>query len=98
MLHLANPAVFPFWDHRIEGYRLGEEPSGYHMGQSRYYVAFIEEVRELTQHPLFLTFHNDYCTAYQARLQRLRIPPYSLTEPRVVESAIAELAGARGED
>ena len=44
-------------------------------------------------HPLFLTFHHDYCTAYQARLQCLTIPAYPLTEPRVIESAASELAG-----
>jgi hypothetical protein len=93
VLHLANPNVFPFWDERIERFRLGEEPSPYHMGQARNYLRFIQEIRELTAHPLFLTFHNDFCTAYQARLQQLRIPPYPLTEPKVVEAAISELAG-----
>ncbi len=92
VLHLANPAVFPFWDQRVEALRLAEEPSSYHMGQVRSYLGFIDEVCSLTRHPLFLTFHHDYCTAYQARLQRLRIPAYPLTEPRVVESAASELA------
>lgn len=91
VLHLANPGVFPMWDEEIERFRLGEEPTPYHMGQVRHYLAFIEEIRALSAHPLFLTFHHDYCTAYQGRLQRLRIPPYPLTEPRVVESAIREL-------
>jgi hypothetical protein len=93
VLHLVDPGRFPLWDHRIERFRLEEEPTPYHMGQARHYLAFIEEVRALTAHPLFLTFHHDYCTAYQGRLQRLRISPYPLTEPRVVESAISELAG-----
>jgi hypothetical protein len=94
VLHLANPGVFPIWDETIEHFRLDEEPTPYHMGQARHYIAFVEGIRELAAHPLFLTFHHDYCTAYQARLQRLNIPPYPLTEPRVVESAIRELAGA----
>ena len=93
VLHLAAPGVFPIWDERIERFRLDEEPTPYHMGQARHYLAFMEEVRGLTAHPLFLTFHNDFCTAYQARLQRLRISPYPLTEPKVVEAAITELTG-----
>lgn len=92
VLHLANPAVFPLWNEGLEGFRLQEPPSAYHMGQSRSYLGFIDEVRDLSTHPLFLTFHHDYCTAFQARLQRLGIPPYPLTEPRVIESAVAELA------
>jgi hypothetical protein len=93
VLHLAAPGVFPIWDERIERFRLDEEPTPYHMGQVRHYLAFMEEIRGLTAHPLFLTFHNDFCTAYQARLQRLRISPYPLTEPKVVEAAITELTG-----
>lgn len=93
VLHLANPGRFPFWDEAIERFRLGEEPTPYHMGQARNYLAFIDEIRELVAHPLFLTFHNDFCTAYQARLQRQGIPPYPLTEPKVIESAIFELTG-----
>ncbi|HSO81143.1 hypothetical protein [Thiocapsa sp.] len=93
VLHLAAPGVFPIWDERIERFRLDEEPSPYHMGQARHYLAFMDEIRGLTAHPLFLTFHNEFCTAYQARLQRLRISPYPLTETKVVEAAITELTG-----
>ena len=92
VLHLANPAVFPIWDKGIERFRLGETPTAYHMGQTRNYLGFIEDVWGITSHPLFLTFHHDFCTAYQERLQRLRIAPYPLTEPRVVQSATSELA------
>jgi hypothetical protein len=92
LLHLANPNVFPMWDEAIERTRLLEAPTSYHMGQAKHYVAFIDEIRDLSSHPLFLTFHHDFCTAYQGRLQRLQIPPYPLTEPRVVESAMRELA------
>lgn len=93
VLHLANPAVFPLWDPRVERLRLQEAPTAYHMGQSSNYLRFIAEVWEIAAHPLFLTFHHEYCTAYQARLQCLRIPAYPLTEPRVIESAATELAG-----
>jgi hypothetical protein len=92
VLHLANPAVFPIWDKRIERFRLGERPTAYHMGQTRSYLAFIEDVWAITTHTLFLTFHHEFCTAYQERLQRLHISPYPLTEPRVVQSAASELA------
>ncbi len=92
VLHLANPAIFPLWNRRVEQFRLGMAPSSYHMSQTRNYLIFINEVQEVAAHPLFLTFHNDYCTAYQARLQRLGIPAYPLTESRVIESAAAELA------
>ncbi|MBK5964336.1 hypothetical protein CCR95_09610 [Thiocystis minor] len=93
VLHLANPAVFPLWDPRVERLRLQEAPTAYHMGQSSNYLRFIAEVRDIAAHPLFLTFHHEYCTAYQARLQCLKIPAYPLTEPRVIESAATELAG-----
>lgn len=92
VLHLANPAVFPMWGRGIERFRLNREPTPYHMGQARNYLGFIEDIWGVTSDPLFLTFHHEYCTAYQERLQRLRIPPYPLTEPRVVQSATAELS------
>lgn len=92
VLHLGNPAAYPIWDQRVERFRLNHEPSIYHMGQTNSYLSYLEDIREITAHPLFLTFHHEYCTAYQGRLQRLQIPPYPLTEPRVVESAASELA------
>lgn len=92
VLHLANPGVFPMWSKRIERFRLEQEPTPYHMGQTRNYLSFIEDIWKLTSDPLFLTFHNEYCTAYQERLQRLRIPPYPLTEARVVQSATSDLS------
>ncbi len=92
VLHLGNPAAFPMWDKRVERFRLREEPTAYHMGQTRSYLAFIEDVWSVTSDPMFLGFHQDYCMAYQERLQRLRISPYPLTEPRVVQSAAAEIA------
>lgn len=92
VLHLASPGVYPMWGKRIERFRLNQDPTPYHMGQVRNYLGFIEDVLTLTSDPHFLTFHHDYCTAYQERLQRLHIAPYPLTEPRVVQSATAELA------
>jgi hypothetical protein len=92
VLHLANPGVFPMWGKRVERFRLHQSPTPYHMGQPRNYLRFVEDVWTLTSDPLFLTFHHEYCTAYQERLQRLRIAPYPLTEPRVVQSATSELA------
>ncbi|MBK1724315.1 hypothetical protein [Thiocystis violacea] len=92
VLHLTNPAVFPAWGQRVERFRLQTDPSSYHMNQSGNYLSFVAEVQEIAAHPLFLTFHHEYCTAYQARLQRLKIPAYPLTEPRVIESAATELA------
>jgi hypothetical protein len=92
VLHLANPAVFPLWDKRVERFRIREAPDAYHMSQARNYLGFIEDVWTVTSDPHFLTFHHDYCTAYQERLQRLRIAPYPLTEARVVQSATSELA------
>jgi hypothetical protein len=92
VLHLANPSVFPMWGKRVERFRLSQKPTPYHMGQPSNYLGFVEEVWTMTSDPLFLTFHHEYCTAYQERLQRLHIAPYPLTEPRVVQSATAELA------
>jgi hypothetical protein len=93
VLHFSNPAVFPMWNRGVERFRLQAEPSRFHMGQIRNYLGFIDEIQGVAAHPLFLTFHHEYCTAYQARLQRLKIPAYPLTEPRVIESAATELAG-----
>lgn len=92
VLHLGNPAIFPLWNKQVERFRVGEDPNSYHMGQARNYLSFIEDVWSVTSDPMFLTFHHDYCTAYQERLKRLNIAPYPLTEPRVVQSATSELA------
>lgn len=92
LLHISNPAVFPAWGRRVERFRLETAPSAHHMSQTANYLAFVDEIQEIAAHPLFLTFHHEYCTAYQARLQRLKIPAYPLTELRVIETAASELA------
>lgn len=44
VLHLVNPAIFPLWDQRIERFRLNEDPTPYHMGQTRSYLNFIQDI------------------------------------------------------
>jgi hypothetical protein len=96
VLHFANPGVYPIWDGRIERFRQGATPSQYHMTQTENYVAYASDVHWITREQGFLGFHHDYCINYQARLRQLAIPPYPLTDLRVIESAVHEILAAEG--
>jgi hypothetical protein len=95
VLHFANPHLYPTWDSRIEQFRRGSAPSSYHMAQTDNYVAYVEDIGGLKREEGFLGFHHDYCVNYQQRLRQLAIPPYPLTDMRVVEAAIYEIIRAQ---
>jgi len=97
VLHFANPYLYPTWDNEIEHFRRGLAPSPYHMAQTANYVAYVEDIRKLKHEEGFLGFHHDYCMNYQQRLRQLAIPPYPLTDMRVVEAAVHEIIAAHGE-
>jgi len=97
VLHFANPFLYPTWDNEIEHFRRGLAPSQYHMNQTNNYVAYVENIRELKREEGFLGFHHDYCMNYQQRLRQLAIPPYPLTDMRVIESAVYEIITAHSE-
>jgi hypothetical protein len=96
VLHFANPYLYPIWDNQIEHFRQDAPPSQYHMAQTENYVAYVTDIQKLKQEEGFLGFHHDYCMNYQERLRRLAIPPYPLTDLRVVESAVHEIIAAQG--
>jgi hypothetical protein len=96
VLHFANPLLYPTWDSRIEHFRRGAPPSSYHMAQTGNYVTYVEEVERVKRQEGFLGFHHDYCVNYQQRLRQLAIPPYPLTDMRVIEAAVYEIIRAQG--
>ena len=96
VLHFANPFLYPIWDRKIEKFRRDAPPSQYHMAQTENYAAYVEDIQQVKQEHGFLGFHHDYCMNYQERLRRLAIPPYPLTDLRVVESAVSEIITALG--
>jgi hypothetical protein len=65
------------------------------MAQTANYAAYVQDVQVVKRQAGFLGFHHDYCMSYQERLRQLSIPPYPLTDVRVVESAIYEIITAR---
>ena len=95
VLHFANPYAYPTWDPAIEHFRLGRAPSPYHMMQMANYGDYVRDVQKLKGETGFLGFHHAYCMNYQQRLRRLAIPPYPLTDMRVIESAVYEIILAR---
>ena len=98
VLHFANPHRYPPWDAHIEGFRLGQAPSPYHMAQTESYVAYVEDIEKVKREEGFLGFHHDYCMNYQQRLSQLAIPPYPLTDMRVIESAVYEIIRAQARE
>jgi len=96
VLHFANPYLYPIWDRRIEEFRQDASPSQYHMAQTENYISYVEDIQKIKQEQGFLGFHHDYCMNYQERLRRLAIPPYPLTDLRVIESAVHEILSAQG--
>jgi len=93
LLHFANPKLFPIWDRKVQRFRLGADPSQYHMDQVRNYTGYASVIHEIRQASGFSGFHAAFNEALGERLTRLEIPPYHLTEVRSVESAAFELAG-----
>nr|MBP6734102.1 hypothetical protein [Chromatiaceae bacterium] len=96
VLHFANPALYPTWDAHVEGFRRGLTPTPYHMAQTTNYAAYVKDIQGVKREEGFLGFHFDYCVNYQERLRQLAIPPYPLTDMRVVESAVREIILAQG--
>lgn len=96
VLHFANPTLYPTWDSHVEGFRLGLTPTPYHMAQTSNYAAYVKDIQGVKGEAGFLGFHFDYCVNYQERLRQLAIPPYPLTDMRVVESAVREIILAQG--
>jgi len=96
VLHFANPYIYPIWDRRIEQFRQDTPPSQYHMAQTENYVAYASDIQKVKHEQGFLGFHHDFCMNYQERLRRLAIPPYPLTDLRVIESAVHEIITAQG--
>jgi hypothetical protein len=68
------------------------------MAQTENYVSYVGDVQEIKRDEGFLGFHHDYCMNYQERLRQLAIPPYPLTDLRVIESAVCEIISAQGEN
>jgi len=96
VLHFANPAVYPTWDARIEGFRRGQAPTSYHMAQTVNYAAYVMDIQGVKRQAGFPGFHLDFCMNYQERLRHLAIPAYPLTDMRVIESAVVEILHAQG--
>jgi hypothetical protein len=97
VLHFANPSVYPTWDARIEGFRRGQKPTTYHMAQTVNYAAYVLDIQGVKRQEGFLGFHFDFCMNYQERLRHLSIPPFPLTDMKVIESAVTEILLAQGE-
>lgn len=97
VLHYANPAVYPTWDARIEGFRRGQKPTPYHMAQPLNYAAYVMDIQGVKRQEGFPGFHFDFCMNYQERLRHLSIPPFPLTDMKVIESAVGEILLAQGE-
>jgi hypothetical protein len=68
------------------------------MAQTENYVSYVGDFQEIKCDEGFLGFHHDYCMNYQERLRQLAIPPYPLTDLRVIESAVCEIISAQGEN
>jgi len=79
------------WDKRVERFRLARKPRLSH-GPNPKLSGFIEDVWNVTSDPHFLTFHNDYCTAYQNAFSGCTSP---LPTHRAARGAVRhlELAG-----
>jgi hypothetical protein len=85
VLHFVNPTVFPIWDSRIEGLRLGRKPSQIHMDNPEKLYSYISNVHEILQDERFSEFHRDFQLSFERRLLACHIPPYTVSEVRAVE-------------
>ena len=93
VLHFANPHVYPIWDAKVEQVWIGGTPSAYYMSQPRKYVEYANEVHQMRKHKGFKSFLSGFRGAYEARLKRLGIPGYKISEIRAIEAAAFELSG-----
>lgn len=85
VLHFVNPAVFPIWDSRIEGFRLGRKPSQNHMDNPAKLSSYICNVHDILHDERFPEFHHKFQSAFERRLLACRIPPYNVSEVRAIE-------------
>lgn len=93
VLHFVNPAVFPIWDSRIEGLRLGRKPSQNHMDNPANLSSYICNVHEILQEEKFPEFYREFQAAFERRLIACNISPYKVSEVRAVEYSALVLTG-----
>ena len=91
VLHFVNPQVFPIWDSRIEGFRLGKKPSQYHMSKPENLSSYIHNVHEIIQDRRFPDFFHEFQSAFEQRLGDCQISPYKVSEVRAVEYSLLVL-------
>ncbi len=94
VLHFINPTVFPIWDSRIEGHRLGRKPSQNHMDDPANLSSYICNVLEIVQDEGFPEFYRGFQFAFEQRLLACHISPYSVSEVRAVEYSALVLTDA----
>lgn len=95
LAHFVNPGVFPIWDRKVEGFRIGKrEPSHYHMGKLSNYERYCREILELTAERDFPDFASRMDEALRARLAVLGISAYSVSALRSIDIAIFETVSA----
>ena len=91
VLHFANDQVFPIWDSRIEGFRLGKTPTQTHMSDLTNYLAYFVEVHSIRHESGFGVFRDRFTAFANARLRGLGIPIYAVSDVRAIESTAFEL-------
>lgn len=98
VLHFLKPEIFPIWDTKVaRAWQNGEPPTGT-MTKPENYIDYAMQVHRLRETADFRSFFAEFEAAYAARLERLGIRRYSLTEVRAIEAAAFELAGGDYED
>lgn len=98
MLHFVNPEVYPIWDSRIEGWRIGKAPCQAHMRAQMHYQRYVQDVHAIrTQHG-FGSLYSAIQAALDTRLDRLGIARYAITQVRAIELAAFELSAVDTRD
>lgn len=98
VLHFTNPVVFPIWDTKVQRVWGHADPTQDYMRNCRHYVAYATEVHCLRTLKEFAGFATEFREAYSARLMRLGIPDYRISDSRVIESAAFERSGEQYDD
>lgn len=98
LLHFLMPDDFPIWDSKVARVWSNQNLKTGAMTDPKNYVKYAREVHKLSKRSEFPSFKSDFEDAYAARLKRLGIPHYGLTDVRTIEAAAFELAGGEYED
>jgi hypothetical protein len=99
VLHFIRPDVYPIWDSKVaKVWHNNKALSQKEISDPAKYIVYVKALQELVLSNEAKDFLKEFKSVYEARLGKLNIARYVLSDMRAIEAAIFELSGGEYED